>query len=113
MPKKTKLISIRVMEAEHKALQKRANGLPLSPYIRACLFAQTRTSSQDDKKLLAQILAKLGQSNMSNHFRDLTTLARSGALPLTPETTLKIEQACKDIADVKSSLMNALRIKEN
>lgn len=113
MPKKTKLISIRVMEAEHKALQKRANGLSLSAYIRACLFADTRLSSQDDKKLLAQILAKLGQSNIANHLRDLANLARSGSLPLTPETTAKLDQACQDIAEIKSSLMNALRIKED
>ena len=113
MPKKTKLISIRMMEAEYKALQKRANGKPLSVYIRACLFEDTRLSSQDNKKLLAQILTKLGQSNIANHLRELTNLARSGSLPLTPETTAKLEQACQDIAEIKSSLMNALRIKED
>ena len=113
MPKKTKLISIRVMETEHRALQRRANGLSLSAYIRACLFAQTRTSLRDNKKILAQILAKLGQSNIANHLRELTNLARSGALPLTPETTAKLEQACQDIAEIKSRLMNALRIKED
>ena len=104
---------MRVTVSEHSALQKRANGLSLSAYIRACLFPEIRTSSQDDKKLLAQIMAKLGQSNIVNHLHELTNLARSGSLPLTPETTSKLEQACQDIVEIKSRLMNALRIKED
>lgn len=114
MPKKkTKLISIRLSKSEHHALTIRSNKAALSTYIRSVLFSKTSTTPIDHKKDLAQILAKLGQSNIAPNLRELTHQARSGSLALSSETTAKLEQACNDISEIKFMIMKALRIKED
>lgn len=111
--KKTNLLSIRLSFKERKQLETMAGKTLLSTYVRNRLFSKSQQVTNEDQKNLAQILAKLGQSNMAANLRELTQLARSGSLALTPETIDKLDQACTDIAAIKSMLMKALRIKEH
>lgn len=117
MPKKTTSpFSLRLSHEERQELTLRAGNMAVGTYIRACLFqnkipANSRIS-KIDTKALAAILAKLGQSNMSANLKDMAQLAHSGSLPLSPATITKLETACQDIASIKTSLMKALRIKE-
>jgi hypothetical protein len=111
--KKTQPISIRLNFRERKLLEKLAGKTPLSSYIRNRLFSHTDCITKDDKNQLAQILGLLGQSNIASNLRELTSLARTGSLFLTPEITSKLEQACNDISEIKSMIMKALRIKED
>ncbi len=113
LKKKTKLISIRLNFRERKLLEKLAGKAPLSSYIRSQIFSHTDSITKDDKNQLAQILGVLGQSNITTNLRELTSLARSGSLALTPEITSKLEKACNEISEIKSMIMKALRIKED
>lgn len=114
MPKKkTNSLSIRLSFQQRKQLETKAGKTPLSTYVRNRLFSKSQQGTNEDQKHLAQILAKLGQSNMAAHLREFTQQARSGSLALTPETITQLDQACTDIAAIKSILMKALRIKEH
>ena len=106
-------ISIRLSLREKNHLIKRAGNSPLSTYIRSQLFNEFSKSSEDNKKHLAIILAKLGQSDIAKNLRELTDQARSGSLALNKETFSKLDLACKDIETIKSLIMKALRIKED
>lgn len=112
----TKPFCVRLTDKERQELVHRAGRRARGTYIKAYLFNKNAPScsqsSKTDNKALAGLLAWLGQSNMATHLRDLAKASRNGSLPLTPETTSKLEQACKDIAAIKSTLMKSLGIKE-
>jgi hypothetical protein len=65
-----------------------------------------------DHKLLAELLGKLGASRLANNLNQLARLAHLGTLPMTPELSDELRQACAEIAIMKAVLMDALRIKE-
>lgn len=111
--KKTQPLSIRLNFRERKLLENLAGEVSLSTYIRSRIFLHTDSITKDDKNQLAQILGLPGQSYIATNLRELISLARFGSLALTPEITSKLEQACKDISEIKSMIMKALRIKED
>lgn len=93
-------------------LEKRAGGVPLGTFIRSTLFNGGGKVHADSQRRLAQILAKLGGSGIATNLNEINHLARLGALSLTPEIEAEIHQATADITEIKSLLMQALRIKE-
>tara|TARA_R110001606_G_scaffold399304_1_gene584245 strand:- start:18796 stop:19140 length:345 start_codon:yes stop_codon:yes gene_type:complete len=109
-PKRLAPFSLRLTKYERKALELRAGEMALGSYVRSVLFGEV---SGDKRISHAQILAKLGQSEMADSMRELARCAQLGMLPVTPETESAIRQACVDIAEIKSLLMKALRIKEH
>jgi len=119
-PTRSRKIDLRLSEAERAALEVRAGKQPLGVYIRARLFAandntpprRARGFSRDDRKLLAAVLARLGQSGLPDSLHELRKAVRSGSLALDPETMAKLDGACADTAAIKSMIMRALRIKE-
>lgn len=84
--------------------------MTLGSYIRSVLFDEV---SYNEQNTHAQILAKLGQSDMAHSMRELSSAAKSGALLVTPETEAQLVQATRDIVEIKSLLMKALKIKED
>lgn len=120
-PKRPPPFSLRLTQEERRSLEVRAGGEPLGSYIRSRLFdfevsdrRPTRgRSGADSRKLLAQLLSKLGQSQIASNIDKLAQAVRIGVLPLTPETEPLIQQTASDIAVMKSMLMKALRIKEH
>jgi len=120
-PTRSRKIDLRLSEAERAALEVRAGKQPLGVYIRARLFAvndntpprRSRRLSRDDRKLLATVLARLGQSGLPDTLHELRAAARNGTLLLDPETMAKLDGACADTAAIKSMIMRALRIKED
>jgi len=67
----------------------------------------------DARKLLAQVLGKLGQSELEKSLSQVAHAAHIGALPLTAETEAALRNAASDIAEMKRLLMVALRIQEH
>jgi len=117
------ILSVPLSPEQMADLARRAGRAPLSAFARAQLFpandnepapaARTRRAApMRDDAALAEILAKLGKTDLGTSFREMARLARLGALPLTPETESYIQQACRDIADIKTLLMKALGIRE-
>jgi hypothetical protein len=113
---KSRPFTFRLSADERWELEQRAGGQTLGSYVRACLFGDgvstRRSLPLPDRKALAGLLARLGQSDIAANLRIIAEAARNGSLPITPETLALIEQACRDIAAMKSMLMKALRIKE-
>jgi hypothetical protein len=115
-------ISVRFTEEERAALMEAAGHISLSAFVRDCSIdiadkrlkrkAQNYNPSES-RKLLAQILAQLGKSRASSALREILDLARLGALPITPELERKIDDACIDIATIKSTLITALDLRED
>lgn len=111
--------SVRLTRREREQLGRAAGDMPVGAYIRARLFNSDNGESlasdrapADRRNLAAQILAKLGSSELSASLRDLAEAARLGALQASPETEQALRSAVRDVAAMKALLMAALRIKE-
>lgn len=107
--------SLRLTFEERAALDKAANGLPLSAYIRAILFEQELpkvrrrgTKPVADHVALAKVLACLGSSRLSSNLNQLAKAVYSGSLPVTPDTENELRSACEDIAAMRAALLTAL-----
>nr|GGI00881.1 hypothetical protein GCM10011355_30220 [Aquisalinus luteolus] len=101
-------------------MQRQSNGGSLSAFARERIFGRKSfnnsagsRSIHPDKVAMAQALALLGKSRMSESFNALAESARIGALPVHEETEKAINEACKQVAYIKSLLMAALGIKEH
>ena len=111
--------SLRLTRVERERLESQATGMSLAAYVRSRLFGSSETPRKTrgktpvkDHALLAQLLGKLGRSRLADSLGPLAHAARSGSLPLTPETEAALQAACRDILAMKRMLMTALGIKE-
>lgn len=106
--------SMRFTKAERALLDGEAGPLPLSDYIRRCLFAAPdarkrayRRPVRDDAAL-GLVLDALGRSRLPQNLNQLAKAAHSGSLPVTPETEQALQAACSDVAQMRQWLMTAL-----
>ncbi len=114
-------LSLRLTFAERALLEKKAGGQSLSGYIKNELFGGTgatpafglslgassrRVGTKD--RLLAQILAKLGESELGPSMNELAQAARSGSLYVNDLVESQLVQACADIAELRLLLLEAL-----
>lgn len=117
------ILSVPLTPVQKATLQKLAGREHLSAYARAQIFAANDNSPAKTRKTrnrtpvkdqtaLADALAKLGRSETASSLREIVQLARLGALPLAEETEIAILRACRDIAEIKSILFNALGLQE-
>lgn len=117
------LLSVPLEPEQKTELMRRAGRQPLSAYVRERLFAandnapskarQKRHSSPvKDHAALSALLAKMGKLDAAASLTDLARLARMGALPMSPETEAALNQACADVAAIKSLLMKALGVRQ-
>lgn len=116
-PKRSALspVTLRLTPEERARLEELAQGMTLSAYIRACLFAEQSkrrkrrpASVVEDKKAIAEALALLGQSRVANNLNQLAYNANIGALAIGPEEKAKIEEAYAHVLSIRSLLLTAL-----
>lgn len=107
--------SLRFTFDERARLEKEAAGMALGAYIRWRLLnpdtPPPRTRNKfpvKDHQVLAELLAKLGQSHMASNLNQLAKLANTGSLPVTPETEAAIQQACFAISVMRHELLKGL-----
>ena len=100
-------------------LARQAAGMSLAAYVRWRLFGKDGTRRQirgktpaKDHRTLAHLLGKLGQSHLADSLAQLARAARSGPLPLTPETDAALRAARQEVLAMKRMLMTALGVKE-
>lgn len=108
-------ISFRPTEAEREQLLRDANGMSQSAYIRQCLFgakASKRVVPAVDRVLLAQILAKLGESRIANNLNQIAHHANTGSLVLDDVTLEEINAACLHVTWMRTQLIEALGLKK-
>ncbi|MEM9878670.1 MAG: hypothetical protein AAF862_05250 [Pseudomonadota bacterium] len=114
---KAKPFSIRLTAEERTYLERKAGKKPLSQYAREHLLgsagAKRKTSQRPsaDKEILAQLLGTLGQSQLGPSMDRIAGLAEKGALPLSPELSQEVCQACFEIAAMRVALIKALDLK--
>ena len=121
---KTTIFSLRLTPEERADLSRRAGSLALGEYIRLQLFGMPKSRPKSklrrkprspiaDQEMLAKLLAKLGQLEVAKNLGELVHAARSGSVPLTPETDLFLRAAHREILTMKKMLMKGLGIKED
>jgi hypothetical protein len=93
-----------------------ANGMSQSAYIRKCLFGNKvskRVVPETDRMLLAQILARLGESRIPNNLNQIAYHANCGSLVLDDVTIEEINAACLHVTWMRTQLIEALGLKDN
>lgn len=115
-PKKREApFSIRLCAEDRARLAMEAAGAPLGAYIKSKLLdgeavgrKRRKGLSIQDREALAQALALLGRSNILSALHDLAGAARTGSLPLTPETEAELSAALTAVQDLRALLLSAL-----
>ncbi|GAA6176745.1 plasmid mobilization protein [Sulfitobacter pacificus] len=108
-------VTLRLTPEERERLEELADGMTLSAYIRACVFAkETRRRKHRpknviaDKKAAAEALALLGQSRIANNLNQLAYHANIGALAIEEAEKAQIVEAYAHVQAIRSLLMQAL-----
>lgn len=111
--------SLRLTFDERARLEKEAAGMALGAYIRWRLLnpdtppPKTRNKFPvKDHRILAELIAKLGQSHIAGNLNQLAKLANMGALPVTPETEDTLQQACVAISVMRTELLKGLGLSQ-
>lgn len=108
-------VSLRLSSEERAELERVAEGRSLNSYIKGRIFGADGKARRDRRALpvrdhaaLAQALGLLGAMELASSLRDLSKAAKSGALPVSPETEEELINACAAVLAIKSELMRAL-----
>ena len=110
-------LAVRVSDQEKALLKRLAGNRSVNGYIRQKLFGDAvhpksvRRSPSMDREALAKALGALGQSRLSSNLNQIAKAANMGALPVSPELTAHLNQACSDIKTMRCDLIAALGIK--
>lgn len=123
-PRRMPPLSLRLTFAERALLEQKAGSQSLSSYIKNELFGGTKAGGPGQvlgfglgvtarrvgtkERLLAQILAKLGESELGPSMNELAQAARTGSLYVSDMVEGQLVQACEDIADIRLLLLEAL-----
>lgn len=107
--------SVRLTPEDRQRLEREAGRASLGGYIRSKLLdsappPERRQIKRPDvnHKALAAVLAKLAKSNIANNLNQLTKLAHSGSLVLTPEIEADIRQMKDDMAFMRELLVTGV-----
>ena len=112
--KRSPPFSLRLSEQERAYLIDRANGAPLSAFIKSQLFdkkplrARRTGSIIEDREAFAHALALLGKSELSRNVASLARAAEVGALAVDPDTEAMLLIACQQIQHIRTMMMIAL-----
>jgi len=113
--KKTFPVTLRLTEAERKHLEELADGMTLSAYIRACIFAKEEKRRKRrpgtvvaDKQAVAEALALLGQSRIASNLNQLAYQANIGALTILDRERAMIDEAHSYVLSIRDLLVVAL-----
>jgi len=111
-------ITLRLSEEELTTLKRLSSGMPLSTYVRKCIFGTNVTPRKmrarvpvEDQKALAQVLGLLGQTRFANNLNQIAYQANCGSLLLNEQTENEIKIACAHIAWIRVKLIEALSVK--
>lgn len=101
--KKLAPFSLRLTAAEKATLTRRAKGQPLGGYIKGQLFEPKHASIT--KTDAATMLAILRSSDLARNMACIAKAAEIGALPVTPDLTTELHDACADIRRMRVTLI--------
>ena len=109
--------SLRLTPQERAELERLAGDMSLSAFIKDRVFdpdnphpRRRRRRSVADHKALAQAMAMLGSSRLSQNMNQLAKATHTGNLPLPDQVARELERGCADIRAIREMLMRALGI---
>lgn len=118
-PAAPKPLSLRLNHEQREVLEKEAEGLPLSTYIKLRLFGRLKNTKDTrirrpvkDMQVLGQLLGKLGQSAIGPNLSIIADAVRADSFTIDPDTLKIITQACEDIEEMRELLVRALGPKD-
>ncbi|MEE9387436.1 MAG: hypothetical protein V3U96_02395 [Paracoccaceae bacterium] len=108
-------LTLRLTPDERAQLEELAQGMTLSAYIRACVFAKEERrrkrrpkSVVADRKAAAEALTLLGQSRIASNLNQLAYHANVGALIIGNAEKAEIAEAYAHILAIRALLVKAL-----
>ena len=111
--------SLRLTFEERAGLEQEAGDMSLGAYIRSRLFDASRPAPKrrskkpvKDHSALAQVLALLGKSHIANNINQLAKAANTGSLPVNIDTERALNDAVRDVANIRRTLLAALNLED-
>jgi hypothetical protein len=108
--------SLRLNDDERHRLEAQAGAMPLASYIKSVVFDAAATTYRKRRKpavaeqqLLAEVLARLGQTRHANNLNQIAKAINQGTLYVDDELAADIQDALADIAWMRVTLMKALK----
>lgn len=113
-------LTLRLTDEEREKLKIAAGDMPVSAYIRRCLFDGNVTPRKNrrshrpvaDQEAIARVLSLLGQSRIANNLNQIAYQANCGTLLLDADTQKQIKETCAYIVFMRVKLIEALGLKE-
>ena len=111
-------LSLRLSDEERVRLESQAGNMPLGSYIKSVVFNDAAPKYRKrqkppvvEQRLLAEILARLGQSRTPNNLNQIAKHLNQGTLVLDEELEADLHQAIAEVAWMRVTLMKALGLK--
>lgn len=108
-------LTLRLTPEERATLEQLADGMTLSAYVRACVFAKEAKrrkrrpkNAVADKAAAAEALALLGQSRIASNLNQLAYHANVGTLEFGDVERAEIAEANGHLIAIRGLLMKAL-----
>jgi hypothetical protein len=112
------VLPIRLTPDERSRLEAMAGETPLATYIKFRLFNGLGPVSRPrggrpatDTRLIAKLLAALGEARLSQNLNQLAKAANMGNLDVGPDTQRQLVEACAEIKAMRHDLIAALGLK--
>lgn len=109
--------SLRLSETDRAQLLAEAAGAPLGAYIKAKVMGANRLPVRrsglavQDREALAQALALLGRSRISQNLNQIAHAVNIGVLPVTPETEEDLRASLQAVQEMRSLLLRSLGVR--
>lgn len=110
--------SLRLTSEERSQLEAQAGAMPLSSYIKSADFAaeapkyrKRRKPPVAEQQLLAEVLARLGQTRHANNLNQIAKHLNQGTLVVDEELADDLKHAVAEVAWMRTALMQALGVK--
>ena len=111
--------SLRFTFEEKAKLLEEAGDMSLASYVKSRLFDDSRPAPKrrskkpvKDHVALAQVLALLGKSHIANNINQLAKAANTGSLPVNIDTERALNDAVRDVANMRRVLLSALNLED-
>ncbi len=108
--------SLRLSDDERQQLEAQAGSMPLASYIKSVIFdaaapkyRKRRKPALAEQQLLAEVLARLGQTRHANNLNQIAKAINQGTLYVDDELAADIQGALADITWMRVTLIEALK----
>ena len=111
--------SLRLTPEERQKLEAQAGAMPLASYIKSVVLADEALKYRSRRKppvaeqqLLAEVLARLGQTRQANNLNQIAKHLNQGTLIVDEELEADLKRAVAEVTWMRATLMDALGSKQ-